>query len=175
MTSCRSRPVTPASSSESARVESGWRITDLGSAMARAVHRVTPASSRGSQVAAADRLGEQPRLAHRVGHDLQAVETAHEHPGAEGLEVERPDVDPPPHGRVGRVEHLEAAVAAEAVDDVGAHTASDRVAGLQHDDLAAELRQPSCAAKPGQTCAHDDDVSIHERITSLLEWAPAAA
>ncbi len=113
------------------------------------------------EVAAAQGAAQQARLADGVGHDPQPVGATDEHARAEGLEIERVDVDPAGDGGVGGVEHLEAAVAAEAVDDVGAHAPPDLVAGLEHEHLAAELDEPARAPQAGQPCPHDDDVSVH--------------
>src|SRR6478735_1588193 len=115
---------------------------------------------------------EQPWLAHRVGEHLQAVRASDQHAGAEGLEIERRHVDPPSHRRVGGVEHMEATIAAEAVDDVGADAPADPVARLEDDDLVTELGQSSRAPQPCQPCPDDDDVSVHEGSPHCSSPAP---
>ena len=77
--------------------------------------------------------------------------------GAERPEVELIEVHDATEGRIGRVDELEAAVAAEAVDLVGPHPSADRVGRLQHDDLETGGGQPLGTGQPGQSGPHDDD------------------
>ena len=66
----------------------------------------------------------------------------HEQAGAEGPQGEVVDVDPAADRRVGRVEHLEAAVEEEPVDLVGAlPTPDDRLA------LEQDARRPASASR----------------------------
>ena len=87
---------------------------------------------------------------------------AHEQPGPEAPQVQRIDVDPAPHRRVGGVEHLEAAVEEEAVDLVGALAPTHGIRCLEHHDREPGVRQHLGAPQPGQPGPHDHDIGVHE-------------
>ena len=103
----------------------------------------------------------------------RAILPAHPHADRERPHAQRVDIDPAPHGRVGRVEHLESAVEQEAVHLVGALAAADDLLRLEQHDVLAGLRQAQRAAQAGQ--ARPD----HHRVVRLHalhdRWAGAAS
>jgi hypothetical protein len=59
--------------------------------------------------------------------------------GGEGPQLQRAQVDPSPHLRIGRIEHLETAIEQEARLPIGTHPAADPITGLKHPDHRAGL------------------------------------
>ena len=108
--------------------------------------RILPGGAGGNTAAWLASAGAPVALVSRVGDDDA---------GPEGVEVEGTDVHDVLQRRVGGVEQLEADVAPEAVDDVGAHPAADPFVGLEDGDVHARGAQPQRAGQPGQAGADD--------------------
>ena len=82
-------------------------------------------------------------------------------------QVQRVEVGRGTQRGVGGVEHLEAAVAAEAVDDVRRDPAARPVRGLQHHHVEPAAAQHLRRAQPGEPGADHHDV-VRTRRTSAL-------
>jgi hypothetical protein len=113
------------------------------------------------EVAARHGAKGESGLTDGVGDDPQPLLVADQHSGAELLQLQGVEVHPLPDRGVGGVEHLEAAVATEPVDDIGAHAAADRVGRLEDRHVVSEIGEPAGAAQAGESRADDDDVSVH--------------
>ena len=87
-----------------------------------------------------------------------AVGAADRRPGLEGPQVERAEVGLGPQGRVGGVEHLEPAVAEEAVDDVGRHPPAGPVGRVEDHDVEPAPGEHPGGAQPREPRPDDDDV-----------------
>ena len=106
---------------------------------------------------AAQRGGQQPGESAGSARTERPSTPRDDDAGAERPEVELIEVHDATEGRIGGVDELEAAIAAEAVDLVGPHPSADRVGRLQHDDLETGGGQPLGTRQPGQSGPHDDD------------------
>lgn len=104
----------------------------------------------------------------------RVVRAANRHTCTERLQAQRCQVDRSFEFRVSRVQHLEAPVAAEAVDDIGADPTADVVGGLPYPDIAAlfgEHRRTAQSGQPGTDhhnlgvdCSHcSDDLRVRPR------------
>jgi hypothetical protein len=69
---------------------------------------------------------------------------------------------------VGGVVQLEAAVEAEAVDEIGSHATADAVGGLEDRDLDTVPSEIASSSQPGQPRSHDDD--SHGGQVSPVNW-----
>ena len=101
-------------------------------------------------------------MAEGVGDAGHAVVEPHGQGHGEPPQRQRARVDPPPHRRIRRVEHVEAPIETEPVDDVGALAAADRVLRFEDDDVASrfgEARRASQSRQPRTD--HHDVVSAH--------------
>lgn len=103
----------------------------------------------------------------------RVVFAAHRNAGAERLQSKRVDVHRARQLRIGGVEHREAAVATESVDEVGAQPAPDVVAGLPHRNVAAGGRQYTRTAQARQSGADHEDVDVVRHVDVDLAGEPA--
>lgn len=85
---------------------------------------------------------------------------AQNHTGFEGLDAQRRNINGPRQFRICGVQHLEAAIAAESVDDVGADSAADRVRGIPDSDSEATLVQDGGASQTRKSGTDDKDVTV---------------
>ncbi len=104
----------------------------------------------------------------RVGDDGDALAVAHRHSVAEVGQLQGGDVHLALHSGVGGIQHLETPVAAEAVDDVGAHPAAEVVGGLQDPHLGASPGELASALQAGQPGPDHDDFGVHGAIVTQI-------
>ena len=89
----------------------------------------------------------------------------------EGADLEGIEVDQPAQRRVGRVDDLKAAVAQEAVHEVGAHAAAHLVGGLHDDDRQSGALQGAGAGQTRQPGTHDQRVGVavpHRAVLAVM-------
>ena len=145
--------------------QAGVRAGDqrlCGRSSAGVIQRARATASLGETSPLRRVAGESGGVAQRMPQLGDAVLTPYPHPDRELSHPERVDIDPPADGRVGRVEHLEAAIEKEPVDLVGALPPSHSVTRLEHDDLVAGGGHAGGAPQAGQPRSDDDDlVSLH--------------
>ncbi len=103
--------------------------------------------------------GQRPAgPAHRVRHADPVAVDLETDGGVERPQVQRGQVDEVEQGRVGGVQHLEAAVEGVAVQVVGADPAADRVTRLQHEYVETAGGQGPGAGEAGEAGTDHDDV-----------------
>jgi hypothetical protein len=101
---------------------------------------------------------------------------AHHGAGLVTLQVERPDVELVVQLRELGEDDLIAAVEQEAVDDVGAHSAADVVAGFEHGARDALAGEQTGAGQSRETAAHDAHIgSCRHRKESPMALVGFAA
>lgn len=96
-------------------------------------------------------------MAERVGDGVELAIVEDSGAGVELLEVEGLIIEELLGFRVGGDEDLEAAVEEEAVDNVGAHAASDGVGGFQEEEGDVLGVQVGGGGESGEARADDDD------------------
>ena len=95
------------------------------------------------------------RCAERIDDAMAVAAEPDDAAGVEALQIEGAHVELARHFRVGGQQHLEAAVEAEAVDDVSAHPTAHPVRRFDDDDVPACLMKHTSRGQAGETGADD--------------------
>ena len=116
-------------------------------------------SARGRQSGARAKIDETARMATRVDETVTSSAQVEVGPAGETVEIQAGHVNQPGEFRVGGIEHLEAPVAQEAVDYVGADPVSHGVGGVDDMGLSAPVAEVAGGGQPGQAGPDDEDVA----------------
>ena len=119
--------------------------------------------------AAPQQVGCPAELSRRIGEPQAAVAGVQQRPRRERPQLQRTQVDPPFHLRIGRVEDLKAAVQQEPVSPVGPHPPADPVGAFQDLHRHPGRRQVERAGQARDPRPHDDHGRL---IIGRHQWAP---
>ena len=98
------------------------------------------------------------RVAPRIPDASESRASPHERARCEWAQVERREVEGGLGLRVRVEEHLEPAVDAEAVDEVGRDAAADRRRPFEDEDRDAARGERTSRGEAGKTTTDDDDI-----------------
>jgi hypothetical protein len=143
-------------------VRRGEQVGGVGGGIAQGPRGERGDLARGSQRPERPGDGARPSARRRpagVGEEPTAPAGRDDDADGQRSKAQRAQIEHPPGLGVGRVEELEAAVAPEAVDDVGTHPPAHGVGTLEQRHGDARGGQAPGARQPGEARADDDDLA----------------